>query len=531
MGSYNLLEEKWIDCFSSSGENQTVSLADLILNAHRIESLSSAIPIINNSMMFLVEALLLSVYSKHGIVLADHDNWMNLFKEGNFEESLFLDYFQSWKHRFNLFDKRFPFLQTPIKEKKEGEFTGTAMKLMPHFSGGTGGNTITLFDHHTIEEGLAFTPEQAAQFLLPAHYYGAGGRLMGRDYFSASNIANGLSFYLEGKNMFETLLLNLLPYPEIDDVNSGENDRPIWESDIPYSVEGRLLVKENNKTSYLPFGLMDILTWPGRKIELIQDNDSLIRNIKMRAGLRIKQDYFPWFAYNRNGYFIRAREGKLMWRDYDILLQYRKMISPDADNRPPQAIDHLYELVSQDYLADRLFTIKGAGMAKEASQQKVHFYTEAVFPIPVVLLENNDLIIDISDCLDSAEKIRRGLYGATAALADGVLSFTSDHKDGRKPDKKDRNNLINHINAEAVYWAALEPNFYDLINHLLEDRENSLVQWQRSIQSAARGSLAHAIRLSGESVAVLKASVRARSILEKNLKEKLPLLGKDIVND
>jgi len=527
VASYNLLEEKWIDCMGIDGKNQTVSLTDLILNAHHIESLSSAFPIINNSVIFLVEALLLSVYSKHGIVLADHDNWMNLFEEGNFEESLFLDYFQSWKHRFNLFDEHFPFFQTHIAEEKEG----TAMKLMPHFSGGTGGNTFTIFDHHTLDEGLALTPKQAAQFLLPAHYYGAGGRLIGKDYFSDSSIANGLSFFIEGKNLFETLLLNLLPYPEVDDVRSGEYDRPIWESEYPFSVDDRMLVKEEKKTLYIPFGLMDMLTWPGRMIELIRDSDSLIRNIRMRAGLRIKQDYFPWFAYNRKGNFIRAREGRLLWRDYDILLQFRKMISPDEDNRPPQAIDHLKELVDNRYLEDRIFVIRGAGMAKDSGKQKVHFYVEAAFPIPAALLENSDLIRDISECLNKAEKIRRILYGATAALVDRILSFNSDQKEGRKPDKEDRNKLINHINAESVYWEALEPKFYELILHLPEDRDNSLNQWQESVQSAAWGALEYAIRLSGESVAVMKASVHARAILGKNLNENLTRLRKEIANE
>jgi len=529
--SYNLLEEKWIDCIGIDGSIQTVNLADLILNAHHIESLSSAFPIVNNAMMFLVEALLLSVYSKQGIALADPDEWMDLFKAGKFEATLFSEYFDSWKHRFNLFDEHFPFFQSFIEEEKDRQFTGTAMKLMPHFSGGTGGNTFTLFDHHTIDDGIALTPKQAAQFLLPAHYYGAGGRVMGKDYFSASSITNGLSFFLEGRNLFETFLLNLMPYPEVDDVKSGENDRPIWESDNPYCVDGRLSVKEGKNTNYIPFGLMDILTWPGRMIELIQENDDLIRNIKMRTDLRIKQDYFPYFAYNRKGNFIRAREGKLLWRDYDILLQLKEINSPDKHNRPPQAIDHLIELVRNGYLDDRIFTIRGAGMAKESSQQKVYFYAEGAFPLPAALLKNSDLIIDISDCLDKAEKIRSALYGATAALVDRILSFNSDQKKGRKPDKDDRKKLINHINAESVYWASLEPAFNKLIMHLHDDHDNSLNQWQESIQSAAWGALEYAIRLSGESVAVWKASVHARAILGKHLKENLPQLRKENANE
>ena len=531
MASYNLLDEKWIDCININGKNQTVSLSDLILKAHQIRSLASAYPIINNSLMFLVEALLISVYTKQGANLADPDEWVGLFEAGHFEEAIFLDYFHNWCSRFFLFDENLPFFQTPISEEKEGQFTGTAMKLMPHFTGGTGGNSVTLFDHHTQDGGIAFEPKQAAQFLLPAHYYGAGGRLMGADYFSDSFISNGLSFFLQGDNLFETFLLNLLPYPKIADIKSYSNDCPIWERENPYTINDRVFVKEDKKTLYIPFGLMDILTWPGRMIYLVLDNDGLIRNIKMRAGLKIKQDYFPWFAYNRKGNFIRSREGKLMWRDYDILLQFRKMISPDINNRPPQAIDWLNEIVRNGDLTDQFFSIKGAGMAKESGKQKVHFYAEANFPLPTTLLENNELIIDISENLGTAELIRRSLYGATAALASNILSFNSDQQDGRTPDKNDINNLINHLNAESVYWAALEPCFYNLIMHITDDRQASLLKWEESIQTAAREALAHAIRLAGESIAVFKALSHANAILEKGLRKNLKQIRKETLNE
>ena len=530
MSSYNLLEEKWIDCNDINDKNQTVSLADLILNAHKIHSLASAYPIINNSLVFLVEALLISVFTKQGSNLVDPDAWVALFKAGNFEEAIFLEYFQTWKTRFFLFDEHLPFFQTPISEEKEGQFTGTAMKLMPHFTGGTGGNSVTLFDHHTQDEGIALEPKQAAQFLLSAHYYGAGGRLIGADYFSDSFISNGLSFFLQGDNLFETLMLNLLPYPDITDVNSVSNDCPIWERENPYETNDRTVIKEGKKTLYLPFGLMDMLTWPGRKIFLILDDDGLIRNIRMRSGLKIQQDYFPWFAYNRKGNFIRAREGKLMWRDYDILLQFRKMISPDVNNRPPQIIDWLNEIVVYGHLTDRYFNITGAGMAKESGKQKVHFYTEANIPLPTNLLEDSELIIAISGNLETAELIRRKLYGATAALSQGILSFDSDQQNGRTPDKKDINNLIDHFNAESVYWATLEPHFFDLITHISEDRKTSLFRWEESIQNAARDALAHAIRLAGESLAVLKASVHAHAILEKGLRENLKLIRKELIH-
>lgn len=525
MSSYNLLEEKWIDCVDEQGVNRTFGLSDLILEAHHIRSLAGEFPIINTSILFMLEALLTSAFTKQGVALDDGSVWVDLFNVGRFEEGPFLDYVQAWRHRFNLFDDKQPFFQTSIPEEKEGQFTGTAMKLMPHYTGGTGGNSATLFDHHTSEEGIELTPKQAAQFLLPAHYYGAGGRIMGRDYFSDAFTANGLAFFLQGANLFETLMLNLLPYPDVQDVKSGPADGPIWERETPYEINGRAGVKDGKDTFYLPFGLMDLLTWPGRKIQLIRDEDGLVRTIRMRSGLKIKQNYFPWFAYNRKGNFIRAREGRMMWRDYDVLLQFRRMNKLDDLNRSPQAVDWLNENLED--LDERVFTIYGAGMAKDAGKQKVHFYAESNFPLPTALLENNDRIIEIGYCLEQAEVIRKKLYGATATLATQILAFTSDQSEGHQPDKKDVGNLVDHLNAESVYWEALEPGFYNLILRLPHDHEESLRHWEEAVQSAARAALAYAIRLAGESIAVWKASSHAQAILEKGLKETLTMIRKE----
>lgn len=523
MSSYNLLEEKWIDCIDLQGENRTLSLSDLILDAHHIHSLAGEFPIINTSILFMLNALLISVFRKQGVALSDGRVWIDLFNAGRFEEGPFLDYFQSWRHRFNLFDDELPFFQTLIPEEKEGQFTGTAMKLMPHYTGGTGGNSATLFDHHTLEEGIALTPKRAAQFLLPAHYYGAGGRIMGRDYFNVAFAAKGLVFFLQGENLFETLMLNLLPYPDIDDVNSGPADCPIWERDTPYEINGRPGVNEGKNILYIPFGLMDILTWPGRKIQLIKDEDGLVRNIRMRLGLNIKQDYFPWFAYNRKGNFIRAREGQLLWRDYDVLLQFRQMNAVDSMNRSPQAVDWLNENI--DDLDERVFNFYGAGMAKEAIEQKVHFYAETYFPLPTALLGNNDCIIEISYCLEKAEAIQGKLHDAVSRLTTQNQTFTSDQFEDRKNEDNVKN-LINYFNVESVYWEALEPNFYGLILHLPHDPVESMRRWEEAVQSAARSALAYAIRLAGESIAVWKASSHANAVLEKGLKGILTLIRK-----
>jgi|GEM_PF-1060844 CRISPR system Cascade subunit CasA len=530
MSEFNLLDEKWIVCTDLNGHYQEISIRDLICNAHSLRQFSHAYAIVNASYFFLIEALLLRVFSKACIKLDDPDEWYAIFASGRFDETLFEDYFKSWHHRFFLFDESHPFFQDTTYDEN---YLGTAMKLMPHYSGGTGGNTATLFDHHTEADGISFSMKEAANFLLPAYYYGAGGRIIGSDYFSDAITANGLSFFIGGENLFETLVLNLLPYPpgNFYDVAWKDQDRPIWEQEQPFDSGNRDFQKENNNTLYQPYGPVDLLTWPGRKIRLIKEEDETVRNIQMRAGLKINQPYFPWFAYNRKGNYVRAQKERAVWRNFDVLVQLQSLVTGSDANIPPFPVQWLSILIREDHLTDRIFDLYSLGMSKEAGKQKAYFYSSEKLPLPAEYFVNQDLIKDISDELMRAEDIRRTLYGATAAIATTILSFESDRAEGKQVDPKDKNNLVNHLGAESVYWTQLESAFYTLVINLPQEKAASIYAWKKAVQEAARQALDHAIRLAGESVACLKASVKARTILEKGLKEHLGEFEKEVIHE
>lgn len=525
MDKFNLIDEKWMTCIDLKGNYVELGLHELIRSAHHLKRFAHAYPIVNVSYLFLLQSILLSAYSKQKIDLTNVDDWHDLFDVGSFDQSIFDNYFQEWHSRFYLFDEQFPFFQDP---EWDANVIGTAMKLMPHYSGGTGGNTATLFDHHTEEEGIEFSEKQAANFLLPAYYYGAGGRIIGSDYFSDAPTANALSFFIGGNNLFETLILNLLPYPEVSDVAITVQDCPIWEQEEPFSTGSRKFVKDGKNDLYRPYGLMDILTWPGRKLKLIRDEDHQIRMIQMHSGLKMHQSYFPWFAYSRSGNYVRVNENKALWRNFDVLIQMRKLVVGESKNRPPQAIDWIYEVTQSDYFEDRNFDLYAMGMAKKAGKQKTSFYCDQMLPLPTHYLKQPDLIGDISSALDQAESVSKALYGASSAIATGMLSFDNDKPNGRMVDPKDKKNLISHLGAERIFWGALEPHFYSLITQLPQDRNSSLIEWKKAIRNAAWDSLEHAIRLAGQSVQSMKAAVKARAVLGKGINEHLGVFDKEI---
>ncbi|MGV8026161.1 MAG: type I-E CRISPR-associated protein Cse1/CasA [Anaerolineaceae bacterium] len=518
MPEFNLLDENWIECIDSTGKPTEMGIRQIITEAHHVKKLANSIPLVNASIFFLLETILIRSLSNAGIALDDYDEWFKGYKAGTFDTKMLDAYFQIWHARFYLFDEEYPFLQSNIEGQ---EFTGTAMKLLPHYSGGTGGNSATLFDQHTMQEGISLSMKQAANYLLPAHQYGAGGRIIGSDYFSESLPDNGLSFFVEGGNFFETLYLNLLPYPDLD-ITTKAGDCPIWERDDPDDICGRNSIIEGKNKSYQPLGLLDLLTWPGRKIHLLLDDDQHIHEIKMRSGIKMIGQTFPWYAYDQRGYYIRAQLDHAVWRDYAVLLQFREMVSGEDDkSRSPYPVQWLHGLASDGYSFDHPFHIIGLGMAKEAGKQKVSFYSEQRLPLPQEYLINKDLVADIANQLKLAETVQGSLYGTMMAFAEILLSFNVDKKNGRKPDPNDKRNLVDHLGAQRIYWGELGNAFSALIANLPDDREKAILQWKTSIRNSARDAFDQAVSLVGESIHVLKAAATARRMLEAGLKKNL----------
>ncbi len=518
MPEFNLLNEDWIQCIDSSGQPAEMSIQRIFTEAQNIKELAHSIPIVNASVLFLLETILIRALTNAGMALDDSDEWIAGFQAGSFDPQALTAYFTKWHDHFYLFDEKHPFMQAIIEGEK---YKGTAMKLLPHYSGGTGGNSATLFDQHTEQDGIHLSYPEAANYLLAAHQYGAGGRIIGGDYFSESSFANGLSFFIEGENLFETLFLNLLPYPAEDiGIKTKPDDCPIWERDKPYDVCGRNS-PDKGKT-YQPLGLLDLLTWPGRKVQLIAEDGQQVCEIKMRSGLKMNDQQFPWYAYNAKGFYLRARAAHAVWRDYAVLLQFRNTVSgKDNKGRSPKTVQWLQEISADEFSFDHPFRITGLGMAKEAGKQKVYFYSAQRLPLPDDYLSNSNLISTIATMLDLAESVQGSLYGAMMAFAEIMLSFDADQKNGRKADSSDKKNLVEHLGAERVYWGGLERAFSIFVLNLPHDQEKTIEQWKASIQAEARKAFNQGTGLAGDSIQALKAITAARGILEAGLNKHL----------
>jgi len=382
------------------------------------------------------------------------------------------------------------------------------------------GNNATLFDHHTDATALALTSGEAARSLLVVQAFSSAGTAgMAPKDSSNAPWADSLLFWGEGNSLFETLLLNLLPYSFLDRIHTTSMDRPVWEADSPF-------VPNRN----MPLGITDYLTWPNRSLFLIPEETNggiVVRRVLMSPGIRIKDEIIDPYKHYRidaeAGYRpLKVQEYRSLWRDSDSLLRLRNT----ERFYPPRPFKWLAELVEDGVLEPhQILRYMALGLAAgrtdadpNGSAAKIHFYQEAHLPLPSDYLQDEGLVERLGIALEQADVVRKGLTGAVARLVTLVLSPTADDPDGRKPDKKDVSNLLSHSATERHFWSGLESDFFTLMEKLPHQSEGAFEQWTSSLLQHARTAFARAERSAPDDARGMRAAVRAKGQLEGALK-------------
>ena len=172
-------------------------------------------------------------------------------------------YLNRWHDRFHLVTDNHPFYQMARLEMKN---TVSIARLATEFASG---NNATLFDHCDDVTEVDWTFAQTARWLLASQSFALGfgksgnARIEGKDEglpYAADAIAlRGMNIWLQGENLFNTLMLNLVP--------SSDTSSPPWESATPHKYRDRL--NGNDRTAITSYGIVDRLTWQSRLVRLL----------------------------------------------------------------------------------------------------------------------------------------------------------------------------------------------------------------------------------------------------------------------
>jgi CRISPR system Cascade subunit CasA len=461
-----------------------------------------------------------------GRVFGPHNatDWVQIRQNKAFDRQSLQDYFERWQSRFDLFDKQRPFFQAGDPRVKPKML----LKMVPHLSSG---NNATLFDHSTEAIGVTFTPDEAALYLIALQYYGLGGLSGLRDdKFTGAPPSRGISFFVQGQNLFETLLLNMIRIGDDQlhaiPTSDEERDMPGWEMEDPFQPR------------QTPYGLFDYLTWHNRRVLFFPEWENravVVRKMTEAPGLRMENQFIDGvtirdpYQYYRQGsqgpLVLRFNEDRAVWRDSASLFRFEG----GADLPAPSNLTWLHTLYLMRKLEKKAaYRVNALGMA--ADKAKVLFYGDESLPLPSEYLEDAARVANLQIALNKAESLSKTLFAAVSGMAEIILSFDSDLK-GSKPDAKMVDAMRSHLRGDRVFWSGLENGFYTLVQQIPSEPEKALTNWDDLLRRQAWAALEFSQTLAGDDLRARKAAVKGSAILSSGIHKYLETPREEIVNE
>ena len=277
---FNLLDEAWIRVRLPDNSVREVSLTDALLHAHEYVDLAGETPGQDAAVLRLLLSVPLTIFYRvdaegNAASLTSSDEallrWRSLWMQGHFPEKPVQEYLTQWHERFWLFHPERPFWQVP--EAVIGT-AYTAAKLNGEIS--ESDNKIRLFPLYAGDQKNQLTYAQAARWLLYVNAYDdTSSKPKGKNLPSVGVGWLGKIGFVQavGKNLFETLLLNMVMLKD-GQALWGENI-PCWELDSPRNGERTEIA--------VPDNFVQLLTLQSRRL-LLRREDGKVTGLTLLGG-------------------------------------------------------------------------------------------------------------------------------------------------------------------------------------------------------------------------------------------------------
>lgn len=560
MAEFNLIIEEWIPCITLDGSSKEFGIRDTLLKAHEIREICDDSPLVTVA----IHRLLLAVLYRAFQGPTGMGQWKALYATGAFDgDKSITDYLakDKWYDRFFLFDDDYPFMQVAKLDLNEYEYKDDGeIKKIKYKSDGLmrlvreapdkGGRI--LFDHRVGTERPEYEPKQIARMILSAQSYAgtgvaSGGIIDGQKINPTpcqfAPCVDGLCLWLQGENLFQTLIFNLVPR------SLATNDLPAWE-------DSKIL--ESAKNSW-----KKPITFAG-PIQRFAPLSRFIRVLDRRSmfftnGLKTIADAEdPMKSYLRSSdkdQFtpVELRKDKAAWRDAHSLFSLAS-----TSRKPPASLNHIARLF-QDGTLPRAAQPQANVVGLATAQGKSLLWRHERIPVPVGILGSVDLTERLAMLISEAEavgsELSRGLFwsattkktirtepvGRIQVIADLVLDPSLKLRenengfvrtvDGRFPD--DAHNasclsLSDNLDPRPAYWARLEKHFFDLLENLPNDwcrsegdwkpdeQQVATRNWRDAIKQEAKRALKESIRCLGTTARAISAVARVRTDFSDN---------------
>ncbi|MFC7979856.1 type I-E CRISPR-associated protein Cse1/CasA [Streptomyces cinereoruber] len=396
--TFDLTRQPWIGVLRRDGTQEELSLRDLFTQAADLRRLTGGLP----TQEFALLRLLLAMAHDAFDGPKDIEHWARLWDDPHCFDAL-TGYLDEHRGRFDLLDEKAPFFQTAglRTEKNEVASLNRIVADVP--------NGEPFFSARMPEVGrLGFA--EAARWVVHAHAYDTSGIKSGmvgdrrakggKVYPLGVGWAGSLGgVFAEGRNLRETLLLNLVAADAVDFDTNGPKDLPAWRRELgPQGAERP------------PAGLRDLYTWQSRRLRLHADTDG-VTGVVLGYGdplnARNMHTREPMTAWRRSPAQEKKHGEPLVylprehapersaWRGLASLVADREQNRPDGSGPPshlrPGILDWTARLVTRRKLK-RGFLIKARIIATVYGTQQsvVDEVVDDHLTMDVVLLHEQD---------------------------------------------------------------------------------------------------------------------------------------------
>ncbi|MBD3226733.1 MAG: type I-E CRISPR-associated protein Cse1/CasA [Candidatus Lokiarchaeota archaeon] len=450
--SFNLLEDPWIPCMMKSNEYNTLSIKDCLFNANEVSEISSNNPLIVISVHRFLLAFLHKNYGPKNA-----REWSEIYSAGHWNGKKLDQYFEKWKHRFELFNEpENRFYQIKPNTDRKTPITKLNYAL-------SSGNNTALFDHNWDSDIHPMDVENVAQLLITFQNYAVGGGRSKPFYYSDAPLISGIVTLLKGKDLFETLMLNFIRYDEEHPFIKSDDhpDIPFWERD------DRSLCQD--KDGRYPYGYLDYLTWQSRRIWLIPIKDEgkiKVKNVIMAQGEKVSSEWNedPQKIYKldkkNERKQIKVLPDRKVWRDIEALIRLNDSTSNFIS---PKAINWIArnEIIPNT----KRFNLEIYGVCH--NKAKISSWHRSYIPLPLKFLDDQNLVADVKTFIDKCEKIEKILTKTVKLL--GKEYLFPDNPSISKNQWNKVWDFINNLQIRIKYWNFIEQYFYKFINEIPQE--------------------------------------------------------------
>lgn len=496
--SFNLIDEPWILARFTSGETREISLKETILSWTKIRELVGELPTVSFAIQRFLLAILYRTAATQRDAITDLNEWASLWDNPDGFSDDILVYLEEWHDRFDLWHRNFPFFQVADLRSAKNEISSLERLVVDSPLGG-------LFTTRTAAGLSRISWGEATRWLIHAHAFDVSGiktgavddpRVKGGKGYPIGVAWTGQigGIALKGNNLFESLLLNLVPIHRddlgLDDINPDE-DLPPWER----SPLGPPMRDETDNLD--PTGPVDLYTWQSRRVRLVGDEAGATGVVLAQGDRMTPQDrylYEPMTAwrysdpqskkFKSDTYMpLEHSPSRAFWRSLPTVVP---QLAPPAPKksvdrksevdafRPPAIMRWLQYLTHKEFIDySQLMPLKIVGVEYGSNNSVISNIMADELTIPAsILADNGDTArLNLRKALTQSEDLGRelGFFAKNLATASGLPSGDAARDDAR-----------------SVFYSRAGQEFREWISDSSLDRDESQQDWSNRIGRIAQ---------------------------------------------